>query len=952
MPPKRSQTAVGQTKLKRPREEDDLFEVSDMDVPTGKKSHVSRRLRISSTGELLQRSNTRNVDEDRTLYHGPLHLHLHLQRCPLRMNSPPSDDDKIDTTGPLQAWADDFRQIFLEEFVRLAGRCGHYSCDGIHTEEEEGLYRCKDCLESHLFCADCIVTRHERLPLHRIEVWEDGYFHRATLASLGLVIQLGHDGGKCLLPSPIRRDFLVIDISGHHEVNLQFCGCSILEEHIQLLRTCWYPATTSRPRTAFTFDYMSTFHFLTLQGKLSAYDFCLSIERKTDDTGTLDIQSRYEQFLLCMRQYRHLLSLMRNAKSLGPEGVEALEPGDLAVDCPACPHSDANLPEDWEASPPDVKWKYTLNLTIDANFRLKNRDRKTQNDTALGDGLGHWVPHAPYMAHIAAHAADTEPNLCDSTLKAVDHAQSKVSKGYSSTGVAGTLCARHGLVRKNGLGNLQKGERYANTDFVVLYSLKNEVIPRLCLSYDIACQWSRNFPTRNQSFPIDMRLSDTTIREATFVVPKFHLYAHGSKCQAAFSLSYIPWSAETDGEDPERWWSHVNPVSMSTKIMGAGSRVDTIDDHAASWNWRKIVNMGSSLHERLALAIRMKARHTALHTQFSAEFEPSDLRQWLSSLQAWENNRTKPNPFATKETSGSLSKVRSELAEEDAPMIANEVDLHGSNEFLYKGLELEETQRVLSLHPNEGTTNAATDLQLKRNTLNRQIALWRTEQGEYMPLIDVGRHPASSIPETIPLYLPSSLPATPSLLSLRDKERRLRLAQVQDSLQEIRRLLRVTAGLSDFKHTKVGFSQIDNTRVLGQIHRFKAKSDIVIARYRAARAALIKLDPQGSWIAQYQVLRDEDIRWPRRDPTDVEAAQENRRAVSWIWRSSAQHDGNFTEASGAEIGNALKLEWLKSYARQRRWSEELDLVLEEMRRVAAYLKWKANETYRVIRKNR
>ena len=50
--------------------------------------------------------------------------------------------------------------------------------------------------------------------------------------------------------------------------------------------------------------------------------------------------------------------------------------------------------------------------------------------------------------------------------------------------------------------------------------------------------------------------------------------------------------ARTDGEDPERWWAHINPVSMSTKEMGPGARLDTLDDHAGAWNWRKITGFG------------------------------------------------------------------------------------------------------------------------------------------------------------------------------------------------------------------------------------------------------------------------------------------------------------------------------------------------------------------------
>ncbi|KAH7902764.1 hypothetical protein BJ138DRAFT_975668, partial [Hygrophoropsis aurantiaca] len=75
------------------------------------------------------------------------------------------------------------------------------------------------------------------------------------------------------------------------------------------------------------------------------------------------------------------------------------------------------------------------------------------------------------------------------------------------------------------------------------------------------------------------------------VIPKFHIYGHGKQCQLTYSLNLLPHSARTDGEDPERWWAHINPISMSTKEMGSWSRRDTIDDHACSWNWHKVVTL-------------------------------------------------------------------------------------------------------------------------------------------------------------------------------------------------------------------------------------------------------------------------------------------------------------------------------------------------------------------------
>lgn len=47
-----------------------------------------------------------------------------------------------------------------------------------------------------------------------------------------------------------------------------------------------------------------------------------------------------------------------------------------------------------------LRWKYRLILTIDANFRMKNKDRSVNDMPALGDGWAHFVPETPYMEHV------------------------------------------------------------------------------------------------------------------------------------------------------------------------------------------------------------------------------------------------------------------------------------------------------------------------------------------------------------------------------------------------------------------------------------------------------------------------------------------------------------------------------------------------------------------------
>ena len=80
------------------------------------------------------------------------------------------------------------------------------------------------------------------------------------------------------------------------------------------------------------------------------------------------------------------------------------------------------------------------------------------NDPPLADGLVHYVRQGPYKEHLAQHPRQQEPNLCDSSLHAIDHANSRGSASYNASGVGAVQC-RHMLVRKNGVGDLQKGER-------------------------------------------------------------------------------------------------------------------------------------------------------------------------------------------------------------------------------------------------------------------------------------------------------------------------------------------------------------------------------------------------------------------------------------------------------------------------------------------------------------
>ncbi|KZP18044.1 hypothetical protein FIBSPDRAFT_717468, partial [Athelia psychrophila] len=182
---------------------------------------------------------------------------------------------------------------YLDELLR-------HDALGVHNQPlvcpncsiRDGAIKCIDCNSATLLCPCCTVNSHTHLVLHRIQRWNGTYFEDETLQNIGLQIQLGHDGQDCPAPAPLTKstDFEVIDTSGQHTVTISFCGCpgfgvSHYHPRIQLLRMQWLPATTDRPNTAFTFDVLNTFQLLSLQGKLSAYDFYQSLVHKTDNLG-------------------------------------------------------------------------------------------------------------------------------------------------------------------------------------------------------------------------------------------------------------------------------------------------------------------------------------------------------------------------------------------------------------------------------------------------------------------------------------------------------------------------------------------------------------------------------------------------------------------------------------------------------------------------------------------
>ncbi|KAG1738676.1 uncharacterized protein EDB91DRAFT_1237718 [Suillus paluster] len=773
---------------------------------------------------------------------------------------------------------------------------------------------CKDCFCTKLCCHDCIVATHTKNPMHQIQEWRGSYFMTISLKKLGLHVQLGHPAGaKCLFPKrAFNDDFTLIDTNGIHEIGLDFCGCETAQTHMkQLLHTAWFPATTTDPR-------------------LYPRKDC------------------YEAFMQIVREWQHLKMLKRAGRGYNSASVESTGSGKCAVLCPACPQPGKNLPDNWRDAPKGKHWLYALFVAIDANFRLKRHIvSKDSMDPSLSCSWAYFVEETAYKKYLQTCSGNTQQKSTCSSHNAMNMADSKALHGLAVIGVGTIDCAWHNMKLLNGVGNLQKGERYSNMDLLFFSALRGRCTNTLNVSYDIACQWHKNLWQRMSTMPLNLRLDHLAIF-VRFFVPKFHLPAHVLTCQTNFSFNFSKNVGRTDGEAPEHGWSNINPMASSTKEMGPGSRRDVLDDHFGDWNWKKVVGLGRRNIRKMMEAKKEQEAHQTAFQELHKALAPETTEAWTVKVESWEenpNDLSVTNPFKSKVIvlqAVTQAAICLKLTQLEAYKLqeGTDVSLHAEvspSIFLALGIILENEQRCLKANISKQGLHA-TDTQMAAiqqlwNALQRKIDAWKCIQMLYTPEVQLlestintpSRHMSDIItPEDANLWLPSALCSKSMVPNARlvSTEWELRYAQAGNALEEIRQSLCM-------------HGYIANTRAQNTLSRVEAKTAAAADKYCTAHTALSSLAPvlcKIGWDDTFKVLdRNNDV---RRMSAPRHGESEGRRQLPWIWLVEGVRD----DADKA-IQDGLRLKWCKSRARAAHWVEEVELLQEEMCRVVCFLRW-------------
>ncbi|KAL0060976.1 hypothetical protein AAF712_012207 [Marasmius tenuissimus] len=856
--------------------------------------------------------------------------------------------------APLLTWAEKHREQYMDSVLATEGRgrifFGQECCS--ECKGTKAIFRCMDCFGLRMLCKTCIVHHHRDEPLHFIQEWNGTHFKQVALRDLGLAIQVGHSRGeRCPFPDSVSQ-FVVLAWNGIHTVHINFCGCQQstgIDRHLQLLELGWWPSSYKEPRSAATFQLLRHFHITNLQGQTPPTDFYQSLAQMTDGTGLEKLPDREAQFMIMLRQWRHIKMCKRCGRGHDPSGIAGTKHGEAAVPCRACPHPDKNMPEDWEMAPADEQYLHALFLAEDANFKQKARARPNDSrDPALGPGFGCFVPNDIYLEELGKRTSQEEISHCVG-FKAISTANSKKSKGLRATGI----------------GSI--GERYSNMDFIALFNLIGCLLTLVYFSYDIACQWIVNFWTRMAEYPEYMHIPNRM--KLIFKIPKFHLVAHGIKCLAKFSFNYTFGAAKTDGEGVERVWAWLNACARSLSMMTAGGRWDTMDDFCNFWNWRRTIGLEKTLHNKIIKAIPeavVNARAFSAFTEALKEDHSADLSKWLEQVVRWEPGANVRCPY---DVPGERAGGRGAPEGDSRRNPSNSTST--LSELIIEALEIEEIQRSLSTSISEKkklTPLQEQGIQTRRTNLLQRIRRFRDALLVHIPslrrLIEAEPLVECSRPESMKLFVPSTI-STPSRstifpLAVITLEDRLRFAQAYESLSDLRTQLR-TRSVAYRNTSRLEPSQGMYTKMRALQDKIEVKIKALTLTYRAARAALVETRGEGDWMRHLKVLRDEDIRGISERVLKESEKEDYRRAQEQAGVSADAIDdilingntptqpfnpvlslGQREGCSFEEIIDSLRAEWCKARANAMRPAEELRLVEEEMSRAIRFCHHLAN----------
>ncbi|KAG1800082.1 hypothetical protein EV424DRAFT_1474860 [Suillus variegatus] len=403
---------------------------------------------------------------------------------------------------------DDYLRLLLEREVppttKSCSLCGATSV----------VYRCHDCLGDPMFCAKCCRYEHRRLPFHKISKWNGSFFEETSFTKIDMEIYLGHGG----LPCPVLEDvyewedvdepvcepsdgssaipdlpFLhgkecttIVDKSGIHSLMIRYCKCpNACTPDKQLFAMGMFPASFSRPKSAFTFSVLDGFLLDNLECGTSAMNYYSKLRKQTSSIFPHLAPDRYRELMRVGRQWCQLKLLKWNRFA-----HEKRQPasGELALFCPACPQPGINASQPDQRDKNDPEWLYARSLVMDGNFKAEHlHPTRLEDEVWLTDGMCFMVTRDKYKAHLT---------------NAKDHVQMLECNNHRAVNQGIGLWHVHGHQDKCYV-------RYASTFITGAARIDGEIMETLWAPLNIISPSARGMSTPHRQECLDYQMNDS-----------------------------------------------------------------------------------------------------------------------------------------------------------------------------------------------------------------------------------------------------------------------------------------------------------------------------------------------------------------------------------------------------------------------------------------------------------
>ncbi|KAJ7075083.1 hypothetical protein B0H15DRAFT_806464 [Mycena belliarum] len=880
------------------------------------KRHISQNVLDTSNEVLYESIDASGSSSKRIKLSDPEPIHVVLEeKRPVESPIGSADESTKSITHNAQIIAD-----FERWRVRLGDHLLSHEADvrlGTPCDCASGAVReatCHDCTQYPASCRDCFVNDHKYNPFHWVLLWDFklGFYTRTDMSMIGPPLHLGHDGKMCSKvvqlsePEVVARSFTIGHTNGIHRTKVQFCLHTDDHAVDALMHARLFPATFDRPATAFTFQVMKEFQIHSLESKQSAYDYCGSLMRLSDNAFTAEnVADTYQNFIRADRLWADLATEKRLGHKHGVDAIFPYRPqGNKIVYCPACPEPGFNMdPKLPRHLPEEYKHLNQERLTADGNFHC-NKAKKTDknsdpNDTSIYAGKAQFPTRAAQREYLEKAPKSQEASggstLVKLRLTPVNNQDKKKFKNMEVTGIVNIQCS-HVFIKAS--VDLEFGERFVNVDLALAHALRQRIgsgaegkfklsvdldtqsIDRV-LSYDIACQYHIKIVERfRQSFPDLVWI----VEKMRWAVPALHVTGHADRCTYAYSTAYMVATGHFHGETAEHYWPELNQIGPKVRQMNYGHRQDIIVNNHNDWNHKKMSKIVVSLVDELEEA---RAKFTAFEAHFFGLCE--NLVDRAEKEDWWTRDR-KTKRVAARAVSSvymhdPLMKGDQMLSDEAMIGQGDAEEIVGKTaSVLNEGILIQETQATIREAVNRFKTQplAALDKEIKtrRAKAVKRIALWRGQQAAVMPGITADLLNRSACPvEDEVLFLPSDFDnegrRVRGLTLLGLDEAKLREGAAYDALKSVQLVTKALVALSDRKK-KNESGQNQQTAALKQIVDTEGRRDKHIRSYGAARAALIALGACTGEADDFPALSLEDTYMKSRRATRALGSSRNR----------------------------------------------------------------------------